>query len=50
MSDFDLLGAIPYEEGIIESDLSGSEPFADGKFPEPLLQIFERVQKYAIKD
>ena len=47
LSDFDFLGAIPYDDAIIESDLSGEQPYSDGRFPDALNEIFERIQKYA---
>lgn len=50
LPDMHLLGNIPYDSAIIESDLSGTPPFTDGKFPDALLAIYENVKKYANVD
>jgi CO dehydrogenase maturation factor len=50
LPDFDLLGTMPYDDRIIESDLSGEAPFLDGNFPEEILNIYENLLKYAPKD
>ena len=47
LGDIDFLGAIPYDEQVIESDLTGKRPYDDGNFPDTLWQIFQRVQTYA---
>jgi CO dehydrogenase maturation factor len=46
MEDFPLLGHIPYHENVIESDLAGHVPFANGNYPEPLKEIFSNVKEY----
>ncbi len=46
LPDMSLLGKMPYESSIIESDLSGKPPFSDGNFPDDLKEIFENVKKY----
>lgn len=46
MPDFEILGYIPYESGIIESDLSGDIPYSEGAYPDQLVNIFEGLKKY----
>jgi CO dehydrogenase maturation factor len=45
--DIEVLGSMPYDSSIIESDLAGSIPFADGNFSDDLKTLLERVKSFS---